>query len=73
MINICEQRKGKLSYCLPNKIANNYNFVNAVSNILSNELIDSSKKIYRKLYKIKCLLKLIDELNININLEWIYL
>jgi hypothetical protein len=30
-----------------------------------------NKKIYRKYYKIKCLLKLLDDINLNYNLRWI--
>ena len=35
--NICESLNSKISFNLPKKSANNFNFVNALSNILSNE------------------------------------
>ena len=56
--NICESLNSKISFNLPKKVANNFNFVQALSNILSNEFFDENKKIYRKDYKTQCLLKL---------------
>lgn len=69
--NICESLNGKLSFYLPKKSANNYNFVSAISNILSNSLMDQPKTIYRKDYKTKSLIELIDDLDFNNNLSWI--
>jgi len=69
--NICESINSKISFNLPKKQTNNFNFVSALSNILSNELIDANKKIYRKDYKTKCLLKIISDLDLNNTLTWI--
>ena len=56
---------------MPKKFANNFNFVQALTNILSNEFLDENKKNYRKDYKIQCLLKPTDELDLNNSLNWI--
>ena len=69
--NICESLNSKFSFYLPKKESNNYNFVCSISSILSNDLLDNNKKIYRKDMKTKCLIKLIDDLDYNNNLEWV--
>ena len=56
---------------MPKKPTNNYNFVNSLSNVLCNQLIDNNNHIYRKDYKTKSLLKLIEEKDFNNKLEWV--
>ena len=56
---------------LPKKPKNNFNFVSALTNILTNEIIDENRKIYRKDYKTKCLLKLINDLDLNNEISWV--
>ena len=40
--------KFKNIYNLPKKPTNNFNFVMALTNILSNEICEENKKIYRR-------------------------
>ena len=53
---------------MPKKPINNYNFVNSLSSVLCNQLNDNNNPIYRKDYKTKSLLKLIEERDFNNNL-----
>ena len=70
--NISESLNAKISLYLPKKSTNNYNFVNSLSNVLCNQLIDNNNNhIYRKDYKTKSLLKLIEEKDFNNKLEWV--
>ena len=59
--NISKSLNDKISLYLPKKPTNNYNFVNSLSNVLCNQLNDNNNHIYRKDYKTKSLLKLIEE------------
>ena len=61
----------KISFNLPKKPTNNFNFVSALTNILTNEIIDENRKIYRKDYKTKCLLKIINDLDLNNEISWV--
>ena len=61
----------KISFNLPKKPTNNFNFVTALTNILTNEIIDENRKIYRKDYKTKCLLKIINDLDLNNEISWV--
>ena len=69
--NISESLNAKISLYLPKKPTNNYNFVSSLNNVLSYQLIDDNNHIYRKDYKTKSLLKLIEQKDLNNNLEWI--
>ena len=69
--NICESLNSKISFNLPKKPTNNFNFVSALTNILTNEIIDENRKIYRKDYKTKCLLKIINDLDLNNEISWV--
>ena len=69
--NISESLNAKISLYLPKKPTNNYNFVSSLNNVLSYQLIDDNNHIYRKDYKTKSLLKLIEQKDFNNNLEWI--
>ena len=69
--NICESLNSKISLYLPKKVTDNYNFVSSLTKILSNDLIEDNAKIFRKDYKTRTLLKLIDEMDLNNNLKWI--
>ncbi len=61
----------KYLYICLKKPTNNYNFVNSLSSVLCNQLNDNNYHIYRKDYKTKSLLKLIEERHFNNNLEWV--
>ena len=69
--NICESLNSKISFNLPKKPTNNFNFVNALTNILTNSIVDENKKIYRKDYKTKSLIKIINDLDLNNELSWV--
>ena len=69
--NICESLYSKLSFYLPKKPTNNFNFVESVSNMVCNEILNKDKKLYRKHFKTKCLIKIINDTDYNNNLSWI--
>ena len=69
--NICKSLNSKISCNLPKKPTNNFNFIIALTNILTNVIDEENKKIYRKDYKNKCLLKLIDDLDLHIAISWV--
>ena len=69
--NISESLNAGVSLCLPGGPTDNCNFVDSLSNVLCNQLNDNNNHIYRKDYKTKSLLNLIEERDFNNNLEWV--
>jgi hypothetical protein len=62
--NITKSIHAKLNYFLPRHIANQYNFINSLKNMIINDTFKNSD-IVRKDYKTKSLLLLIDKENLN--------
>ena len=58
--NIIESLHSKLNYYLPRHVANQYNFINVIKNILINDSIINTS-IIRKDIKTKTLLYIIDK------------
>ena len=68
--NIIESLHSKLNYYLPRHVANQYNFINVIKNILINDSIINTS-IIRKDIKTKTLLYIIDKEKLNTNFKWI--
>ena len=68
--NIIESLHSKLNYYLPRHVANQYNFINVIKNILINDNIINTS-IIRKDIKTKTLLYIIDKEKLNTNFKWI--
>ena len=56
---------------MPKKVTDNYIFVSALEKVIGNDLLDDNVKIFRKDYKTRTILKLIDKMDLNNNLKWI--
>ena len=68
--NIIESLHAKLNYFLPRHVTNQYNFVNAMKNILINDSIINSR-IKRKDFKTKSLIMIIEKEKINEHFKWV--
>jgi len=68
--NICETINSKLNHYLPKQSTTNYNFVQSIIKVISNESFKKKKKT-RNDYISRGLLKLIEKEEFNLNLRWI--
>jgi hypothetical protein len=69
--NIVESINSKLSYYLPKRITNEYNFIKSINNILINDAIDNDNKNKIYDFKTQSLLLLIEKEGINKKFKWI--
>ena len=68
--NIVESINSKLNYYLPKKSTNNIDFLNSITKLLSNSILNE-KNIIRHDYVTRSILLLIEDLNFNDSLKWI--
>ena len=68
--NIIESINSKLNFYIPKKVTSNYSFVKSISKVLINDQLKDFIN-YRKDYKTKALINLIEDLDFNNNIHWI--